>query len=414
MQEIFRQIYLGNMWGDKESVSGPGSRVDSTKLVAQTLPGLIAQFQIRSILDAACGDFNWMRHVDLNPATYTGIDIVPELIEHNLKTYANQQRQFRLLNLTSDPLPLADLILCRDCLVHLPYAGIWAAIDNFKKSGAKYLLTTTFTDHQTNRDINTGDWRFLNLELEPFNFPKPLYLIQEQPPWDKSLALWELKSLPGAAGRFRILSGLSDEIRAISRVVDLLTPDILVVYPARLTPAKRLEKVVAFAAAIQNRTRKSVKIVFCDFPSADINPDLYKALLRRLARALQLTDGAIAFTSELGYEQGFPRKGVLDLFTLSNLFVCPSFSESFGLTALEAASRGNFLVLNEKVPALAEMGSRLHAYFMRWDARNFGFDSKEGYLPTESEYLEEHAGKVVEQMMSNPLIWAKTVARQGC
>ena len=60
----------------------------------------------------------------------------------------------------------------------------------------------------------------------------------------------------------------------------------------------------------------------------------------------------------------------MELFQLSNLFICPSHSESFGLTVLEAASQGNFLVLNQAVPALQELGEKLGAYFLRWDARN--------------------------------------------
>ena len=41
------------------------------------------------------------------------------------------------------------------------------------------------------------------------------------------------------------------------------------------------------------------------------------------------------FSSDIGYPDGFPRESVFELFTLSNLFVCPSYSESFGLTVLE-------------------------------------------------------------------------------
>ena len=51
---------------------------------------------------------------------------------------------------------------------------------------------------------------------------------------------------------------------------------------------------------------------------------------------------------------------------------------------LEAASRGNFLVLNEAVPALKELGDSLGAYFMRWDGRNFGYDTHEKYVPAVS------------------------------
>jgi len=143
-----------------------------------------------------------------------------------------------------------------------------------------------------------------------------------------------------------------------------------------------------------------------------IKPDIYKAAIIKIGCFYGLDETDIAFTSDLGYPQGFPRSGVFELFTLSNLFICPSYSESFGLTVVEAASRGNFLVLNEAVPALEELGKRLKTYFMRWDARNFGFDTKEGYKPSEQAYLEENAVKIVDLMRDNSVLYAKTLSRQ--
>ncbi len=99
------------------------------------------------------------------------------------------------------------------------------------------------------------------------------------------------------------------------------------------------------------------------------------------------------------------------MFGLSNLFLCPSFSESFGLTVLEAASRGNFLVLNEAVPALEELGKSLGASFLRWDAHNFGFDTQEHYSPSELAYYLEHGARIVRAMEENPVLRAKTAAR---
>ncbi len=49
---------------------------------------------------------------------------------------------------------------------------------------------------------------------------------------------------------------------------------------------------------------------------------------------------------------------------------------------------------------------------MRWDARNFGFDTKETYRPSEQFYLEEHALMIVDRMRDNPVLYAKTFARQ--
>lgn len=153
-------------------------------------------------------------------------------------------------------------------------------------------------------------------------------------------------------------------------------------------------------------------MIFCDFPCMDTNAENYKRVIRATGQVCGLEDEAMVFTSDLGYENGFPRSGVLELFTLSNLFICPSYSESFGLTVLEAASRGNFLVVNEAVPALEELGKKLGAYFMRWDARNFGFDTKENYQPSELGYLQNHAEKIVDRMREDSVLRAKTLTRK--
>lgn len=208
------------------------------------------------------------------------------------------------------------------------------------------------------------------------------------------------------------LSAMSPEVQSLHQEIDLLSPDILIVYPGRFTTGKKFEKVAALAGAIKKKSELSVKTIFCEFPSMDINSDLYKAAIRKIGYFHGLDKEDIFFTSDLGFPHGFPRSAVLELFTLSNLFICPSYSESFGLTVLEAASRGNFLVLNEAVPALEELGKKLKAYFMRWDARNFGFDTKESYKPSEQAYLEEHALRIVDAMRDNPVLFAKTYARQ--
>ena len=201
------------------------------------------------------------------------------------------------------------------------------------------------------------------------------------------------------------------EARDIAVQANLVEPEILIVYPARLTPGKQFEKVTALAGAIRRTTEKTVKVVFCDFPCADISPQVYKTLICTEGKRYGLADGDLLFTSDLGYPDGFPRQGVLDLFCLSNLYLCPSRSESFGLTVLEAGSRGNFLVLNEAVPALRELGQQLGAYFMRWDARNFGFDTREKYTPSEEAYYQSHAQAIVNSMREDQSLRAATVIR---
>ena len=208
-----------------------------------------------------------------------------------------------------------------------------------------------------------------------------------------------------------LISFMSADVQAIHRQFDLLSPDILIVYPGRLSPGKKFEKVASLAGAITKKTELSVKVIFCDFASGEIDPIKYKLAIRKYGEFYGLPENCLAFTSDLGYPNGFPRAGVQELFTLSNLFICPSYSEAFALSVLEAAARGNFLVLNEAVPALEEAGKQLKAYFMRWDARNFGYDTKENYKPSEQVYMEEHALRIVDQMRDNAVLQSKTLIR---
>ena len=103
--------------------------------------------------------------------------------------------------MTRSDLPRADAILCRDLLTHLSFGEAMAVLRNFKRSGATWLLTTTFTGPRPNRDTSGGDWRTLNLTLAPFCFPAPLRLLNERCTEgggqyaDKSLALWRWADL---------------------------------------------------------------------------------------------------------------------------------------------------------------------------------------------------------------------------
>jgi SAM-dependent methyltransferase len=202
LEERFARIYQTNLWSDSESRSGAGSSLDSTAQLRASLPPLLRILNARRLLDVPCGDFNWMSHVDLSGIDYIGGDIVEAVIEANRERYESATRKFIRVDLTSGPVPAADVILCRDCLVHFSYANIVAAFRTVKASGAKHLLTTTFLDRQANKDIVDGDWRPLNLEKSPFLLPAPQTVILENCTEeggayaDKALAVWRVSDLP--------------------------------------------------------------------------------------------------------------------------------------------------------------------------------------------------------------------------
>ena len=203
MEAVFRRFYVENLW-QAESVSGPGSTPWPTAVIRQRLPALFRELEVTTLLDAPCGDFNWLSTCEL-PPSYIGCDVVRELIDDVRRRHGQPGRRFEHLDVTRDPLPAADLILCRDCLGHLPFTAIGEALANFRASGARYLLATTFPRWANNSDIgSSGDWRPLNLERPPFGLGRPLRVIAEvnveDPRFpDKSLGLWALDGRPDRA-----------------------------------------------------------------------------------------------------------------------------------------------------------------------------------------------------------------------
>jgi SAM-dependent methyltransferase len=202
MKEVFAQIYEGNFWKDTESRSGRGSNLEQTETIRKVLPALFEELAIKTLLDIPCGDFYWfnLMWADLPKGlAYLGADIVPELIAKNLQGYSSDRIFFDELDALADWIPCADLILCRDMLGHFSNIDVNRTIKNFRASGSKYLLATTFPGRNPNQEIETGQWRAIDLEALRYGLGPAKLLINENCTEsngrfnDKSLGLWELR-----------------------------------------------------------------------------------------------------------------------------------------------------------------------------------------------------------------------------
>ncbi len=195
-REVFRDIHKRGVWRTPETDSGAGSTLESTQSVRDALPRIIRKLKTRTILDIPCGDFHWMSHVDTRDVRLVAADIVPELVEGNRQRHPDID--FRVLDACSSNLPQTDMIFCRDCLVHLSLKDAVSALDNFRRSGSRYLMATTFPGTRINRETIQGAWRPLNLERPPFELGPPLEIINEGCVsrggryTDKSMGVWEL------------------------------------------------------------------------------------------------------------------------------------------------------------------------------------------------------------------------------
>jgi len=199
-RSVFETINEKRTWGG-ESASGGGSDLSGTVAIRTGLPELIRDLAISSMLDAPCGDFHWMAHVALDLSRYIGVDIVTSMIDDNARKYSSGKVHFLKADIRSDDLPTADLIFCRDCLPHLSYSDIFRCLRNFKKSGAKYLLTSTYPGVvRRHWNIVSGMYRPIDLRLPPFNFPESMLVLQDGTEGDmftshKRLGLWRMSDL---------------------------------------------------------------------------------------------------------------------------------------------------------------------------------------------------------------------------
>jgi hypothetical protein len=208
LKQAFEKAAEANYWSDADSLSGPGSNMEQTRVIREQIPVLLEKYGVKTMLDAPCGDLFWMKTIlpvlMQKGIQYQGADIVTGIVEKNRIHFAASNALFHTIDLTRGPIPKADLIFTRDCFIHLSYHNIYAILRNYKKSGARYLLVSTYTYPQR-KNFNVDGFylygRMLNLEKFPFYLGKPAELIVEGCTEndginaDKSLGLWELENI---------------------------------------------------------------------------------------------------------------------------------------------------------------------------------------------------------------------------
>ena len=197
---VFKNIYDLNLWECNETKSGIASSKDWTINTLENLINTIENYNVNTILDIPCGDVNWIHPVFKHVEKYFGADIVLDLIKENNRKYIDEKNvEFEVINIIDDDLINVDLIYCRDLFMHLSNANVKNALENIKKSGAKYLLTSIDVKAVINEDILDSGYRPINLTLQPFNLPEPILFFDEKPlfvdDFGRGMGLWEINKL---------------------------------------------------------------------------------------------------------------------------------------------------------------------------------------------------------------------------
>jgi SAM-dependent methyltransferase len=171
-KEMFELTYAQKVWGVDEQgkgTSGFGSTTEFTKLYRVFLQDFLAAHEIRSVVDAGCGDWQFSREIDWSGINYLGVDIVPSLIEANRRKYAKTNVRFAVADIVRDELPPADLLLVKDVLQHLSNADISRFLAQLPRYRHVLIVNDVHPDTLTAppQDTATGGYRPIDLTQPP-------------------------------------------------------------------------------------------------------------------------------------------------------------------------------------------------------------------------------------------------------
>ncbi len=192
-------------------------------------------------------------------------------------------------------------------------------------------------------------------------------------------------------------------------------PEVLMIAPMRLDRGKNPQCLIRVVAACKE-IGLSAHVVFCDFQSTGGD----KVTLRDECKALALDLGAedcVTWLSEFddtaSLEVG--HDVILDLMSLSNVFVLPSRSETYSLVTQEAMLKGNLCILNMDFPAFKQIYGK-KALYRQFDGAEIAFDGHDGKIDTNHSdvnayYKESIAMPLKGWLQNDKVLSAKTWVR---
>ncbi len=111
--------------------------------------------------------------IDWTGVNYLGIDVVKSVIEKNQILYSSPTIQFLHQGGIAADLPSADLLICKDVLMHFPNNDILQFLPQLGKFKYCLITNTVNSDNLSshNPNIRIGDFRNVDLTQPPFNVP---------------------------------------------------------------------------------------------------------------------------------------------------------------------------------------------------------------------------------------------------
>lgn len=175
MEKAFQTIFNDKSWGtnlDNRPSSGPASWIRMAQPFSDWLFGeFLVQNNIQRIVDIGCGDWQYMREMDLSEYSYIGVDCVKDIVTYNNRKFGKQNVEFiHNDGSNADNLPTGDVYVVKDVMQH--WTNIYVV--NFLKkviAQKKCRFIVVVNDYQQETETqdvkHLGDTRPLNSQLNP-------------------------------------------------------------------------------------------------------------------------------------------------------------------------------------------------------------------------------------------------------
>ena len=206
-KDLFSKIYSERKWGEDSDghpfYSGTGSEPYNTGPYIEYVNEFVSKNRISSIVDIGCGDFRVGQQIILQGASYIGVDIVKDLIDFNSENFSSGSVSFVCMDIVTDELPKAELVLVRQVLQHLGNNDVILAINKIRSYNFA-IITDEIPNNKThsiNKDVVRGGTRF----------ERNSALYVERPPFDLTVDV--VLDYPNHRGDRRLRTVLFDRAR---------------------------------------------------------------------------------------------------------------------------------------------------------------------------------------------------------
>ena len=172
-KKAFEEIYRRGTWGKGDAgvgTSGSGSTLQSTTLYRQFLAEFMKRENVKSVVDAGCGDWEFSQAIDWTGIDYRGYDIVESIVQTNKQKFEKPNIRFFTGDIVEVELPPADLLIAKHVLQHLSNADIAKFFEQLPKYRHALLVNGVEPDtlSSTNPDLGVDDYRPLDPTKPPF------------------------------------------------------------------------------------------------------------------------------------------------------------------------------------------------------------------------------------------------------